>query len=274
MEREQVGEGREGPAQRVAVVPGCSAYWYRCDQEDDEGWGCGYRCCQMLVRQHHALRHDGEGAGQEPADVPTIAGIISTVNNEIASSASSLPPLKWGEWMSLEHIIHYFRSQWRKRRKGHPDEDLAWEYFIFESLDRRAALVSKLEDHLVRHQSLVIVEGTGMIFCIGGFDCRNSVVYVYILDPHGPPTVWTGEEEDGRDACTSSAFRFKGGVGWIPLDRLLFGTCLEEFFAAFPERRQEEANNASTSDGGQALYADVLDVCGGWRFLFIQPLPQ
>lgn len=248
------------------VVPGCRPYWYCCDEEDDAGWGCGYRCCQMLVHQFKRKKQDES----REVTLPSIRQIIDRVNDSLGKhgdeEAASLPMLKWGDWMTLEHIIRFFQTT--------PDLTNGFEYFIFERLDRRQGLVAKLEDHLSRHNSLIIAEGTGMIFCIGGLRRSTTAtstddagdVQLYILDPHGPPSSWSGSESD-------EPFRFKGGSGWIGFYPLFFGTCLDEFFAAFPERKTEI--DAATIDIShkkkEELYADVMDICGGWRFLFIHP---
>jgi hypothetical protein len=235
----------------------------------------------MLVHQLKALR---AGRG-DAAAVPSINGIIDSVNRVLSSSkqqdddtgsgSSTLPVLNRGDWMTLEHIIRYFQADSSMQLAS------GFDYFIFERIERRQALVAKLEEHLTRHNSLIIAEGAGMIFCIGGLrHCAPTPdhVQLYILDPHGPPSAWSGNETD-------EPFRFKGGCGWIGFDSLLFGTCLDEFFAAFPERKIDHA--APISDGAEEeakaskqkqedeLYADVMEVCGGWRFLFIHPaLPR
>ncbi|KNC46847.1 uncharacterized protein AMSG_03277 [Thecamonas trahens ATCC 50062] len=197
--------GRDGDDETewMATVTKFHAAWYHCDEEDDSGWGCGFRVVQMLAH-----------AASGPHAVPSIADIVAACN-----ASPRAEPVVWGEWLAVDALAGYL---------GAAHGLLECSMMSVDAIDKLDVLALRLQHHLSAHNTMAVFEGTGQIFCVAGVRSRLARREVLIVDPHGPPSAATRTESG-----VLVDFAFHGGIGWIELRELLLNTARVEAASAF-----------------------------------------
>lgn len=163
-------------------------YYYQ-DGINDQGWGCGWRCIQMLLSQL-GINKDIFSIAQ---DVKEMVG--DNVNIDLVNKKINMADAYW--------IMLYVTNVYHQT--GFVEAD--FEMFTIESMSMMDTLREKIELHLLVNQTLITVTAGGATSLISGVkDNDNGTFDIYLVDPH--------IQYEGEEYGDIKGFG-KGGHGWI-----------------------------------------------------------
>jgi hypothetical protein len=169
----------------MSAIKNYKAYWYNCDNIEDYGWGCGWRCIQMLLSQYHANN-----------DIFTIGREVKLDIYHQLQINDKLP------FMDITWIGKYMKKY-----------ENTYKIYTINNINQINEFVSKLETYFTNYNKLVVVVSSGAISLIGGVKRIGKKTYVYLIDPH----VWYK-----TDRFPSLIGFGNGGKGWTDLDNILY----------------------------------------------------
>lgn len=161
---------------------------YFSDNIDDKGWGCGWRCIQMLLSQYD-IKKDIFTIAEE---VKTLLGEEIQIDKE--NTKISMADTYW--------IIMYISSIYQQM--GIDTTDV--EMYTIQSMNNLNDLFMKLQQHFMTQNSLVVVTAGGATALISGVQPSENGFDVYLVDPH------VEDKEQNFDELQEFG---KGGRGWI-----------------------------------------------------------
>eukprot|EP00300_Choanocystis_sp_HF-7_P030348 c39166_g1_i1.p1 GENE.c39166_g1_i1~~c39166_g1_i1.p1 ORF type:complete len:348 (-),score=38.33 c39166_g1_i1:9-1052(-) len=227
----------------AGLMSGFKPHYYACDSENDTGWGCGHRCIQSLVWQlANQQRMLSGGAADTVLEVPRIAQILTDLATLPAAAGEATAT--WGEWLAVDSMTRYL---------GHFHGLANCRMVSLTRMAQLEQLAEDLRDHFLLKDLLVVAEGTGQLFMLGGVRCVAAAGQpsydLFVVDPHGPPRIV------GAGVAAAAEMTFHGEVGWVTARALLVDSSRTQLAQAFP---------------GQAFTDDeILQHIGGWRLLLL-----
>lgn len=170
------------------VISNYTVKHYFQDNLNDSGWGCGWRCIQMLLSQY-GIQKDIFTIAQETQQLLGEDVGIDTENKRIHMADPG--------WIMLyvSNIYHQI---------GISTTDFSM--FTLSSISNIDTLYEKLQIHFASQSSLVSVTAGGATSLIAGVKASDNLFEVYLVDPHTESINQNFEELKGFG---------KGGRGWI-----------------------------------------------------------
>lgn len=161
---------------------------YFSDNINDKGWGCGWRCIQMLLSQYDIEK-----------DIFTIAEEVKTLLGEeiVIDKKNTKISMADTYW-----IIMYISSIYQQM--GIETTDV--EMYTLQTMANLNDLFMKLQQHFLSQNSLVVVTAGGATALISGIQPSENGFDVYLVDPH------IEHKEQNFDELVEFG---KGGRGWI-----------------------------------------------------------
>jgi len=175
----------------MEIITNYTPKFYFQDELDDSGWGCGWRCIQMLLSQ---LGID--------KDIFTIAFEVSEligegVNIDFDNRKINMADTYW-ILLYMCNVCHMMGAS-----------EANMEMFTVESTTMLNELSERLQTHFLTQKSLVVVTAGGATALISGIKSNESGSFdVYLIDPHTSSLDVNFEELKGFG---------KGGRGWIDI---------------------------------------------------------
>ena len=143
-------------------------FYYNCDGVDDNGWGCGWRCVQMILYVNNEKNS------------PSFRKLVEDSSGGI-----------WGQWADSSVLTDSLLQAGIQTFRDQPQ-------ILVSDTRSLKNLESILQDYFAQSIALpAMLVGTGQIAVICGIRRKNRETYeVYIIDPHGPP-INLAEYSDG-----------------------------------------------------------------------------
>ena len=142
--------------------------YYFQDDLDDSGWGCGWRCIQMLLSQIDINKNIFDIA----YEIKDIVG--EDISIDLDSKKINMADIYW--------IMLYMSGV--GHQLGHTDTE--FEMFTIENMSQINNLYDKLQMHFLLQKSLVVVTAGGATALIAGVKpaTDENLFDVYLVDPH------------------------------------------------------------------------------------------
>jgi hypothetical protein len=165
------------------------------DDINDSGWGCGWRCIQMLL-SHLGIEKDIFTIAKEANEILGENFKIDTVNKKIDMAETTTIML---------YVSMAFKSI------GAESTDIDFHHLT--NMCNLPELFHKLQMHFARTQTLVVVTASGATALIAGIRKIDKQHFeVYLVDPHIQTKEQNFEELKGFG---------KGGRGWINIRNII-----------------------------------------------------
>lgn len=207
-------------------------FHYGCLNENDGGWGCAYRCLQMILSNllHHnaalVFRADPASisAGYVEKNVPEQWQMIPSLR-EIQQELANLGRIQQKDVGSTKWIEPPDCASFLRRWKLRADDR---EYHLIEP-ETIADLHQRLVEHFNTHQTPVMIDDRIKAYCIVAVKLHaseaNTVTHVLRFDPH----VFIYPTTPGQWGPV--------GVQWLPFSNVF--SKLSKWLVLFPTRQAE-----------------------------------
>lgn len=237
--RECTSRGSTGPssADTGQIIVDCSTpttvfYHYGCGTDADFDWGCGYRCCQMMMSSL-GWRSDCDASAKTEA--PVVPG-IEALQGQLAS-IGQIPQSAEGStlWIDPSNVAALLNHLCASNNRLPQQHFKTIDYDVSSSSDR-----TRLREHLQDHfrselEDLplppIMIDDGLRAFCIAGVshDLRTGEqMQLLRLDPHN---VGRGALDDYVSAMTKLSTGHSNieavshrGVAWMPFDAVFYPT--------------------------------------------------
>ena len=177
-------------------------YYYRIDDINDTGWGCGWRCIQMLLSQ----------ISQTEFNIFTIAKEVEKLTKDNVRLDLENQKIGMADtyWIML-YVTDYYQRHGKLTTK--------FTMLTINSIRLLNELYETLQYHFVEQDTLVVVSAGGATGLLAGVrPSRDGTTFeVYLIDPHMSPGQSFNELVGFGD----------GGRGWIDIKDIILKGMLE-----------------------------------------------
>ena len=196
--------GSPAPALRAQLGSETDYYYYGCAGEADRGWGCAYRCCQMIVSSAARFRAADDA---DAADAPPSISAIQKALAQLPGHAFTEEKVGSTEWIEPPDVAAYLRA--------HHAVECAESSARVADGSALAQLCGELWAHFSQEEGAwrgpVMVDDGQFAYCIGGLaDARGADdpagsagvegTWLLVLDPHVSDATAGGQAPAGISA--------------------------------------------------------------------------
>jgi len=190
-------EGKDG----IFMASETDYYHYTCCGELDRGWGCSYRCCQMLLSN---LKKNGKiqfDSMPTLLDIQiTLATVAKKVHNSDIGSHTWIEPPDCNDFI----ITRYPHIQ--------------NENFVFiPAKDNFDDLLNKIQNHFINIKTPIMIDDTIYSYVLTGIQRIGDKTNLLRFDPHA---ICQSTKEDYISISKESDPEDTLGVEWLPAKKV------------------------------------------------------